>query len=162
MGRNKRASRGVKVVAHGSSWVYNMRVRFAVLLAVGVMIFAAACGGDSEPEAAVSTNGEPEATINTSKGAIVVKLFPDAAPKTVDNFISLSRKGFYDGVIFHRVIEGFMIQGGDPKGTGSGGPGYTLEYEIDPSLVYDGPGILAMAGTPSEASSSSRWHPLPT
>ena len=64
------------------------------------------------------------ATIHTNQGAIALELFPEDAPKTVDNFVKLARDGFYDGVIFHRVIPDFMIQGGDPTGTGSGGPGY--------------------------------------
>jgi peptidyl-prolyl cis-trans isomerase A (cyclophilin A) len=67
------------------------------------------------------------ATLQTNHGAIALELFDEDAPKTVDNFLSLARKGFYDGVIFHRVIPDFMVQGGDPTGTGSGGPGYTFE-----------------------------------
>ncbi|MFL6034185.1 MAG: peptidylprolyl isomerase, partial [Gaiellaceae bacterium] len=67
------------------------------------------------------------ATLHTNKGAIAVELFDDDAPKTVENFKKLARDGFYDGVIFHRVIPDFMIQGGDPTGTGSGGPGYKFE-----------------------------------
>ena len=86
-----------------------------------------------------------QATVNTNMGSIVVELFPDDAPKTVDNFVKLSKDGFYNGVIFHRVIKDFMIQGGDPTGTGTGGPGYQFEDEFVPSLVFDAPGILAMA-----------------
>ncbi len=85
------------------------------------------------------------ATIDTNHGAIVIELFPQEAPKTVNNFVTLSRDGFYDGVIFHRVIPNFMIQGGDPTGTGTGGPGYTFEDEFDPSLRFDKAGLLAMA-----------------
>ena len=70
--------------------------------------------------------------IKTNKGEITVELFADDAPKTVENFVSLVKKGFYDGVIFHRVIKGFMIQGGDPTGTGMGGPGYKFEDELNP------------------------------
>ena len=66
-------------------------------------------------------------------------------PKTAQNFIDLAKKGFYDGVIFHRVIDGFMIQGGDPKGTGTGCPGYTILDEFGPGLKHDGPGVLSMA-----------------
>ena len=83
--------------------------------------------------------------MNTNKGTIVIELFPREAPKTVNNFVTLAREGFYDGVIFHLVIKGFMIQGGDPTGTGTGGPGYEFEDEIVPSLVFDRPGVLAMA-----------------
>ena len=85
------------------------------------------------------------ATIDTNHGAIVIELFPKEAPKTVNNFVTLSRDGFYDGVIFHRVIPNFMIQGGDPTGTGGGGPGYQFEDEFDRSLRFDKAGLLAMA-----------------
>ena len=85
------------------------------------------------------------ATIDTNHGEIVIELFPQEAPKTVNNFVTLSRDGFYDGVIFHRVIPNFMIQGGDPTGTGTGGPGYTFEDEFHPSLRFDKAGLLAMA-----------------
>ena len=88
-----------------------------------------------------------QATIKTNHGDIVIDLLPEETPKTVDNFVSLAKSGFYDGVIFHRVIENFMIQGGDPDGTGSGGPGYQFEDEIVSSLVFDIPGKLAMANS---------------
>ena len=87
------------------------------------------------------------ATINTNMGPIVIELFTSDAPKTVDNFVKLSKDGFYDGIIFHRVIPNFMIQGGDPTGTGTGGPGYQFEDEFVPSLVFDVAGILAMANS---------------
>src|SRR5919199_2915966 len=85
------------------------------------------------------------ATLLTNHGAIAIELFPDDAPKTVDNFVKLARDGFYDGVIFHRVIDGFMIQGGDPEGTGRGGPGYQFEDEFHPELSFNKPYLLAMA-----------------
>ena len=87
------------------------------------------------------------ATVNTNQGSVVIELFPNEAPKTVNNFVFLAREGYYDGVIFHRVIESFMIQGGDPTGTGGGGPGYSFEDEFVPSLVFDRSGILAMANS---------------
>ncbi len=87
----------------------------------------------------------PTATIDTNRGTIRVELFEDRAPGTTGNFIELAEKGFYDGVIFHRVIEGFMIQGGDPEGSGRGGPGYTIPDEFHPELRHDGKGILSMA-----------------
>ena len=86
------------------------------------------------------------ATLHTNHGAIAVELYDDAAPKTVDNFVGLARKGFYDGVIFHRVIPDFMIQGGDPTGTGSGGPGYTFEDESNDHSVERGALAMANAG----------------
>ena len=86
-----------------------------------------------------------QATIETTKGTIVIELFGQEAPKTVANFTKLTTQGFYNGVIFHRVIPGFMIQTGDPEGTGSGGPGYTFADEFSPKLKHDHPGILSMA-----------------
>ncbi|MBI5712367.1 MAG: peptidylprolyl isomerase [Chloroflexi bacterium] len=85
------------------------------------------------------------ATFKTEKGDFVIELFADKAPKTVNNFVFLSREKFYDGVTFHRVIKGFMAQGGDPTGTGTGGPGYKFSDEFHPSLRHDGPGVLSMA-----------------
>jgi peptidyl-prolyl cis-trans isomerase B (cyclophilin B) len=87
-----------------------------------------------------------EARLNTNHGAIEVELFPVDAPKTVDNFVKLARDGFYDGVIFHRVIPDFMIQGGDPTGTGTGGPGYTFEDEFNDRKVERGALAMANAG----------------
>ncbi|NTW08930.1 MAG: peptidylprolyl isomerase [Anaerolineaceae bacterium] len=86
-----------------------------------------------------------QATLHTEKGDIVLELFADKTPVTVNNFVFLSKEGFYDGVIFHRVIENFMVKGGDPTGTGRGGPGYTFKDEFHPSLKHDKPGILSMA-----------------
>lgn len=86
-----------------------------------------------------------KATFNTSQGAIHVSLMPDRAPVTVANFANLARRGFYDGLKFHRVIADFMIQGGCPLGTGTGGPGYRFEDEFDPELRHDRPGRLSMA-----------------
>ena len=87
------------------------------------------------------------ATISTVKGDIVVELFADRAPNTVNNFVFLARQGFYDGLTFHRVIADFMAQGGDPSGTGSGGPGYTFPDEFHPDLRHDQSGILSMANS---------------
>ena len=87
----------------------------------------------------------PKAIIETTKGLIVVELYRDEAPKTVANFIKLAQQGFYNGIIFHRIIPGFMIQTGDPTGTGTGGPGYTFADEFSPSLRHDTPGVLSMA-----------------
>ncbi len=84
--------------------------------------------------------------MQTNHGAITIELFPDDAPKTVENFQDLARKGFYDGVTFHRVIEDFMIQGGDPTGDGTGGPGYTFEDEFNQHKVERGALAMANAG----------------
>ena len=86
------------------------------------------------------------ATLHTNHGPIEIELYDDDAPKTVENFVGLARKGFYDGVIFHRVIPDFMIQGGDPTGTGSGGPGYTFEDEANDRSVARGALAMANAG----------------
>ena len=86
------------------------------------------------------------ATLHTNHGAIEIELYPDDAPKTVENFVKLAGDGFYDGVIFHRVIPDFMIQGGDPTGTGSGGPGYTFEDEANDKRVERGALAMANAG----------------
>jgi peptidyl-prolyl cis-trans isomerase B (cyclophilin B) len=88
----------------------------------------------------------PNASIQTNHGAIEVELFDDDAPKTVANFAKLARDGFYDGVVFHRVIPDFMIQGGDPTGTGSGGPGYTFEDEANEHGIVRGALAMANAG----------------
>ncbi len=94
------------------------------------------------------TNG----TLHTNHGAIEVELFDEDAPKTVENFAKLARDGFYDGVTFHRVIPDFMIQGGDPTGTGTGGPGYTFEDEINEHKVVRGALAMANAGPDTNGS----------
>jgi len=86
-----------------------------------------------------------QATLHTSKGDIFIELFPDHAPKTVANFVKLAQENFYNGTIFHRVIAGFMIQGGCPQGTGTGGPGYKFDDEFHGDLQFDKPYLLAMA-----------------
>ena len=107
--------------------------------------------------------GNPTATLHTSEGDIEVELFEERAPRTVENFIGLATgdqewtdpetnetvadEPLYDDVVFHRIIEGFMIQGGDPTGTGRGGPGYRFEDEFHDELTHDGPGILSMANS---------------
>lgn len=85
------------------------------------------------------------ATFHTTEGDFAIELFEDKAPITTANFVSLIEDGFYNGVIFHRVIEGFMIQGGCPQGTGTGGPGYRIQDEFHPDLRHGGEGILSMA-----------------
>lgn len=85
------------------------------------------------------------AVFETSKGTFKVELFDDKAPKTAGNFATLAQKGFYNGLIFHRVIDNFMIQSGDPNGNGTGGPGYTIPDEFSPDLKHDKAGILSMA-----------------
>ena len=109
-----------------------------------------ASNGKPAPKAETDKPATPPAKnriarMETNKGVIRIQLFEDKAPITTKNFIDLANKGFYDGVIFHRVIDGFMIQGGDPTGTGRGGPGYKIPDEFHPDLKHDGAGILSMA-----------------
>ena len=119
----------------------------------------AAVGGQIEPEAKMLSRGdEPSppmgaldtsktytATFDTEAGEFKILLFDDEAPLTVENFVNLANIGFYDGVMFHRVIPDFMAQGGDPRGTGAGGPGYQFRDEFHPDRKHDKPGILSMA-----------------
>jgi peptidyl-prolyl cis-trans isomerase B (cyclophilin B) len=99
----------------------------------------------SPPAMTVDQSKRYTATIKTSDGDMTAELFVKDAPKTVNNFVFLAREGFYDGLIFHRVINDFMVQGGDPTGTGSGSPGYRFADEFHPSLKHDKPGRLSMA-----------------
>ena len=97
---------------------------------------------------------ELAAVIHTDKGDIRVRLFPNEVPLTVANFVNLARRGYYDGIKFHRVIDDFMVQGGDPTGTGTGGPGYQFRDEFSPRLKHDGPGVLSMANAGPDTNGS--------
>jgi cyclophilin family peptidyl-prolyl cis-trans isomerase len=99
----------------------------------------------SAPSGDLDTSKAYRARFKTQRGEFVVQLHGEKAPMTVENFVNLARAGFYDGTTFHRVIPGFMAQGGDPTGTGRGGPGYSFRDEFVPSLRHDGPGVLSMA-----------------
>jgi len=100
---------------------------------------------NKSPEFVIDLKKKYTATLNTDKGDIILELYADKTPITVNNFVFLAREGFYDGTIFHRVISNFMAQGGDPTGTGRGGPGYRFADEFDPTLKHDKPGVLSMA-----------------
>jgi cyclophilin family peptidyl-prolyl cis-trans isomerase len=100
---------------------------------------------DSPPEMELDPNADYYASVVTEKGTIRIRLFAEEAPETVNSFVFLARDGYFDGTTFHRVIEGFMAQGGDPTGTGTGGPGYMIPDEFHPDLRHDRPGILSMA-----------------
>jgi len=97
------------------------------------------------PPMVIDPKKKYQATFKTEKGDFVIELFADKVPKTVNNFVFLAREGFYDGTTFHRVIKGFMAQGGDPTGSGRGGPGYKFADEFNTSLKHSGAGILSMA-----------------
>ncbi len=115
-----------------------------LLLALFLCLAVSACGKAGEP-APKATAVPATAVFETSMGTFRCRLDTKNAPLTTQNFITLAKKGFYDGLTFHRVIDGFMIQGGDPKGNGTGGPGYTIRDEFSPDLKHDRPGTLSMA-----------------
>jgi len=109
---------------------------------------------DRPPALAIDPTKRYVATIATDLGDIVLELFADKAPDTVNSFVFLAREGFYDGCTFHRVIKGFMAQGGDPTGSGRGGPGYTFGDEFHPKLKHDAPGVLSMANAGPDTNGS--------
>jgi len=100
---------------------------------------------NNPPVMQIDPTKQYKASMETDKGTMVIELFAEKTPVTVNNFVFLAREGFYDGVIFHRVIDNFMVQGGDPTGSGRGGPGYRFQDEFHPSLKHDKQGILSMA-----------------
>ena len=116
------------------------------LLAMGVLLAQATGCGASSPN--------PVARIETSHGVMELELYEDRVPNTVANFVHLASKGFYNGVTFHRVIDGFMIQGGCPEGTGMGGPGWRIADEFAPDLRHDGVGVLSMANAGPDTNGS--------
>lgn len=123
-----------------------------ILAIIAALILFAGCTTtqteqDSQPLTEKTMQPNRHAVIETNMGTMELELFEDKAPITTKNFIDLAEKGFYDGLIFHRVIEGFMIQGGDPTGTGMGGPGYKIDDEFSPSLKHSKAGILSMANS---------------
>jgi peptidyl-prolyl cis-trans isomerase A (cyclophilin A) len=149
------------------------------LPAEGLVAGAAGAPGSGIPAPEPPRGGDLLATIETSLGTIKVRLFADQAPKTVDNFVGLAegtkpwkdprngqtvRRPFYEGLLLHRVVPGFAIQMGDPKGDGRGGPGYSFEDELSPSLKHDRPGILTMANNGAHTNGSQfliTLRPLP-
>ncbi len=115
--------------------------KLLLLIMLMCSVAVSACGSEPQKEAMPPAT----AVFETNMGNFEVVLATDLAPNTCKNFIDLANKGFYNGVIFHRVIDNFMIQGGDPTGTGMGGPGYTIKDEFSSKLLHDGPGVLSMA-----------------
>jgi len=122
-----------------------MNSKQILALAVIILVLAGAIFLFTRPGG--NQMGNRIATIETDKGTIKIELFEDKAPITTKNFIDLTEKGYYNGLTFHRVIRGFMIQGGDPKGDGTGDPGYSIDDEFHPDLKHDSEGILSMANS---------------
>jgi peptidyl-prolyl cis-trans isomerase B (cyclophilin B) len=109
---------------------------------------------DTPPEMQIDSGKSYSCTLETSKGTIDLDLYPEHAPKTVNNFVFLARAGFYDGISFHRVIPNFMVQGGDPTGSGSGGPGYRFEDELTDNPLSHETGSLSMANAGPDTNGS--------
>ena len=118
-----------------------------VFLLATFVLFTTGCSaaGMNDKDKGAKKMANPIAVFETNHGTFEIELFEDKAPITVKNFIDLAEKGFYDGLLFHRVIDGFMIQGGDPNGMGTGGPGYTIPDEFHKDLKHDSEGVLSMA-----------------
>jgi cyclophilin family peptidyl-prolyl cis-trans isomerase len=140
--------------------------KITVVVLLGVTLFSIGCAGGGNsvpspkpmswskpPEMQIDTAKKYTATIDTTLGSFKIELFPQETPKTVNNFVFLAREGYYDGVRFHRIIKTFMVQTGDPKGTGAGGPGYKFEDELPPKHSYE-PGIVAMANAGPDTNGS--------
>lgn len=155
------------------SALFDLGMRIALAAVVGSFLIMMTGGEADAAEGGWKSTPGVYAVIKTSEGTIVVELFPDAAPKSVENFIGLAegtkpftdpvagvkaKRPYYDGTKFHRIITGFMMQGGDPTGTGGGGPGYTIPDEFaGQKMKYDRPGRLAMAKTNAPNSAGSQF-----
>lgn len=109
------------------------------------------------PEMIIDTDNSYQAVIRTENGDMILQLFDDESPLAVNSFVFLATQGFYDGVVFHRVLEGFMAQSGDPTGTGGGGPGYVFDDEVENGLIFDQPYLLAMAKPSMPDSNGSQF-----
>lgn len=109
---------------------------------------------DAPGEMNLDPEGTYIATVETTQGTFCIELYPDRAPELVNSFVFLASEGYFDGTDFHRVIPGFVVQGGDPSGTGLGGPGYRIPDEIDPELKHDGPGVVSMANAGADTNGS--------
>ncbi len=133
-----------------------------LLLAAALLIYKATAGAKGKsakqwsaaPAMQIDVNKRYTATLEMDKGNIVIELLPQAAPITVNNFVFLARQGYYDGVTFHRVLPGFVAQGGDPTGSGSGGPGYFIPNETSAGLTFDSAGVVAMANSGKDRNGS--------
>jgi cyclophilin family peptidyl-prolyl cis-trans isomerase len=136
-----------------------MNLKKMLVIALSGFVFIGCATSEEKPGPQTTTSQIPTTStprkeasivkikIETTLGEIQADLYASEVPKTVDNFVKLAKKGFYDGIVFHRVIPNFMIQTGDPEGTGMGGPGYKFEDEFSPKLRHDSPGVLSMANS---------------
>ena len=146
-------------------WIYGMKMKKIFCLAAALVMLAlstaCAAGGNQTKDGGDKKMGNRIAIFATSMGTFEIELFEDKAPKTTANFITLAEKGFYDGLIFHRVIDGFMIQGGDPKGNGMGGPNYSIKGEFQangvPNPLKHTYGVLSMARSSQPDSAGSQF-----
>ena len=134
----KKANPNVKIIAILAV------IAIVIVIAVAVLYIGSNTDGNQDNN---TPNGNRIAVFGTTEGIIKIELYEDKAPITTGNFINLTNEGFYDGLIFHRVISGFMIQGGCPDGTGTGDPGYSIPDEFHDDLKHDSPGILSMANS---------------
>src|ERR671910_2645792 len=116
---------------------------------------------DQAPEMALKPGYEYYANLVTERGPVKVRLFAEDAPETVNNFVFLARDGYFDGTTFHRVIVDFMVQGGDPTGTGTGGPGDRIPHEVPPQLRHDRPGVLSLGNAGPNTGGSPLFFPHP-
>ena len=126
-------------------------------LVAGVLPTAVTHTFPAAPPMTIDATKQYTATIKTPRGDIVLELLPAIAPQTVNNFVFLARQNYYNGLTWHRVMAGFMAQGGDPAGTGGGGPGYAIPAEFTDKILYDRPGLLAMARTNDPNSAGSQF-----
>jgi len=127
----------------------NKTITLSLITLAAALIINTPCS-----EAADAAHPDLRAVIKTNKGTVNLKLYSNEAPRTVANFVNLATRGYYDNLIFHRVINNFMVQGGCPSGTGTGGPGYSFQDEFAEKLLHDGPGVLSMANSGPDTNGS--------
>lgn len=151
------------IALHAS--LFSKKMRLIAIAAVGILLCLATVAGAETSRASEQPQTGRWAVIKTNKGTIDIALYEKDAPITTQNFIDLAQRKFYDGLTFHRVVPGFVIQGGDPTGTGRGGSGKTIKLEISPKLKFDAAGIVGMARAADPNSASSQFYitlaPLP-
>jgi cyclophilin family peptidyl-prolyl cis-trans isomerase/protein-disulfide isomerase len=142
------------LIFNGNAWPSNVPMDYWSLWAVIKLTLLEDRQYYECPQMAIDPTAQYVATLETEKGNIVLELYPDVAPLTVNSFIFLAQNGWFDGVTFHRVLPGFVAQAGDPSGTGYGGPGYAFRNEISADYTFDGPGVVAMANAGADSNGS--------